>query len=100
MKHKSSKLARAERNRYSIYTDDFNHCYYCKRETKTDKHEVYGGSNRLRSIQNGLVVPLCRMCHGNEGIISLLKIECQKIYELNHSREEFIKLIGRNYIDE
>jgi hypothetical protein len=100
MKQKSNKLAKAERNRYSIYTDDFNHCYYCRKYVTTDKHEVYGGANRLRSIKNGLVVPLCRTCHSNDEIISILKVECQKIYELNHTREEFIKLIGRNYIDE
>lgn len=101
MRNKTNKLAKLEKNRYSIYTKDMDHCYYCRRYSDNlDKHEVYGGSNRIRSIKNGLVVPLCRECHSNEKIITSLRIKCQKIYEKEHSREEFIKLIGKNYIKE
>ena len=42
MKKKSKKLAKLEKNRYSIFTDDYTHCYYCKKYAKTDIHEVYG----------------------------------------------------------
>ena len=63
-----------------------------------DLHEVYGGSNRKRSIKNGLVVPLCRICHSNEEIIQYLRIKLQKEFEKTHSREDFIKLIGKSYI--
>lgn len=76
-----------------------NQCFYCKKQNcRLDLHEVYGGSNRKRSIKNGLVVPLCRECHSNEQIINLLRIELQKEYEKTHSREEFIELIGKSYI--
>ena len=100
MKYKSNKLRKLENNRFSIYTDNFEKCYYCGKTGKMDKHEVYGGANRIRSMQNGLVVPLCRICHSNIEIIENLKIKCQKIYEKEHTREEFIKIIGRNYIKE
>ena len=63
-----------------------------------DLHEVYGGSNRKRSIKYGLVVPLCRICHGNEKIIQYLRIKIQKEFEDTRTREEFIKLIGKSYI--
>ena len=59
-----------------------------------------GGSNRKRSIENGFVTLICRNCHQNEKIIAKLKIKYQKKYEKTHTREEFIKLIGKSYIKE
>lgn len=98
----SNKQNKLEKNRFSIFTDNFNQCYYCKRKIKEnekfDLHEVYGGSNRLRSIKNGLVVPLCRKCHSNEKVINYLRILIQKEFEKTHTREEFIEITGKSYI--
>lgn len=103
IKQKSSKLAKLEKNRFSIITNDLEHCYICtergiKNVPKKDLHEVYGGSNRKRSIENGLVVPLCRKCHEDYEIIKYLKRFVQLEYEENHSREDFINLIGKSYL--
>ena len=40
--------------------------------------------------------------HGKNGheLDLMLKRHCQMAYEKTHSREEFIKLIGRNYLEE
>lgn len=40
--------------------------------------------------------------HGKEGhnIDLWLKRACQRAYEQEYSREEFMELIGRNYLDE
>ena len=74
-------------------------CEYCKKECEhLDAHEIYGGSNRKRSIENGFVVLLCRECHQNEEIIQELRKQYQIRYEKEHTREEFIKLIGKNYL--
>ena len=35
----------------------------------------------------------------NEEIIKQLRIDVQKEYEKEHTREEFIKIIGKSYID-
>lgn len=97
IKKASSKQKQLEKNRFSIFTTNFNKCYYCGNEGKMDLHEIYGGSNRTRSIKNGLVVPLCRLCHSNDEIIQYLRIKLQKEYEKKHSRDDFIKLIGKSY---
>ena len=97
IKKVSRKQKQLEKNRFSIFTDNFNKCYYCGKEGKMDLHEIYGGSNRKRSIENGFVVPLCRICHSNEKIIQYLRIKLQKEYEKKHSRDDFIKLIGKSY---
>lgn len=100
--NKSKKLKQKEQNRYSIFTSNLSICFMCdlegKKVAKSDLHEVYGGSNRQRSIKNGLVVPLCRECHQNEETILKLRKICQEIYELNHTREDFIKLVGKSYL--
>lgn len=99
---KTSKQIKLEKSRYSILTDDLEHCYICrfqgKKVLRDDLHEVYNGANRKRSILNGLVVPLCRRHHQNEEILSELKVATQRMYEVNHTRDEFIKLIGKSYI--
>lgn len=99
IKKVSSKQKQLEKNRYSIFTTNFNKCYYCGKEGKMDLHEIYGGSNRKRSIENGFVVPLCRICHSNEKIIQYLRIKIQKEYEKNHTREDFIKIFGKSLIN-
>ena len=76
-------------------------CENCHRYfDKLDPHEVYGGSNRKRSIRNNFVALLCRECHSNNNVIKELKIKYQKEFEKNHTRDEFIKIIGKNYIKE
>ena len=99
---KTSKQIKLEKSRYSILTNDLEHCYICrfqgKKVLRDDLHEVYGAANRKRSILNGLVVPLCRKHHQNEEILNELKVATQQMYEVNHTRDEFIKLIGKSHI--
>ncbi len=99
IKKKSNKLANMEKKRFSIFTNDLAKCYYCgKRLKKIDKHEVFGGSNRQRSMKNGFVVGLCNECHSDEVVINELRKDLQKEYEKSHSREDFIRLIGKSYL--
>ena len=53
---KTSKQIKLEKSRYSILTNDLDHCYICrfqgKKVLRDDLHEVYGGANRKRSILN------------------------------------------------
>ena len=103
IKNRTNKQVRLEKGRYSIVTDDLKHCYICtkngiKNVAKDDLHEVYGGRNRKRSIKNGFVVPLCRKCHQDNETLKFLQRFIQEEYEKKHTREEFIKIIGKNYL--
>ena len=74
-------------------------CEYChKNSDRLDPHEVFGGCNRKRSINNKFIALLCRDCHNNKKILKELKKKYQREYEKNHTREEFIKLIGKSYL--
>lgn len=98
IKKRSNKLAKLERQRDKNIIKT-GRCDYCHRENKhLDPHEVYGGSNRKRSITNGFVKKLCRKCHSDEEIIKQLRIDTQIEFEKTHTREEFIKIIGQSYI--
>lgn len=98
MKKKSNKLAKLERQRDKDLIKS-GICENCgKYSQRLDPHEVYGGSNRKRSIKYKFIKLLCRECHSNENIINQLRIDTQKEFEKTHTKEEFIKLIGKSYM--
>lgn len=101
IKNKSKKLAKAEKQRFSILTNNLEICYVCGKK-KDHIHEIYKGANRQVSIRNGFCVPLCNKCHtrteNDIEFLRSLQIECQKAFEKIHTREEFMKLTGRNYL--
>lgn len=99
IKKKSKKLAKLERQRDKDIVKE-GICEVCGKYSKRlDPHEVYGGSNRKRSIKSKFVKLICPRCHSNEAIIKQLRIDTQKEYEKTHKRQEFIKLIGKSYIN-
>lgn len=67
---------------------------------------TFGSANRQISIENGFCVGLCHKehnmsndsVHRNRNMNLELKRVYQKEYEKNHTREEFIKLIGKSYL--
>ena len=59
---KSIKLSNLENNRFSIITEDLDHCYLCGRN-KDNLHEVYEGAKRQLSMKYGCVLPLCYQHH-------------------------------------
>ena len=98
MKKKSNKLAYKERKRVSVLTDDIDRCFICGM-FKNDMHEIFGGSNRQKSIEHGLVIPICRLEHSNiKNYEEWLHRIGQKKFEETHTREEFIKEFGKSFI--
>lgn len=90
----------------SILQDE-KECYECGARVNLHEHHVYYSANRKISEKNGFKVWLCGQHHnqsndgvhcGNHSLDLKLKQDCQRAYERTHSREEFIKLIGRSYL--
>lgn len=91
IKQKSNKLAKKEKDRFSILQKEDDKCFVCKRKfEELDKHEAFGGSNRQKSIEWGLVYYLCRKCHSKA---DLDKNTRQMLHDF--AREEFIKIHGK-----
>ena len=65
LRKKSNKLAKMEQERELLFTDDLEHCIICGR-SPINKHEIFGGRNRLNSIKYKLVIPLCTCEHHNQ----------------------------------
>lgn len=107
IKKKSSKLAKLERERQSLFTDDLEHCIICGK-SPVNKHEIfYGSGNRQKSMKYGLVIPLCTCEHHNQ-------VECKGIHFDTQLQDEwhkkgqtkfeevypdlvFIQIFGREY---
>lgn len=84
-------------------------CYFCGKTEGLHEHHVYKGKNRQTSEENGFKVWLCVAHHTNgdyavhggkygKALDQFLQRQCQRMFEETHSREEFITLIGRNYL--
>lgn len=104
MQNKSNKLASLERNRYSVFSNDTKKCYLCGSTYKLTWHEIYSGKNRQNSMKNGLCLRLCLNCHSREQENSQFNDYWHKqgqLYweEFIGSREEFIKVFRRNYLE-
>lgn len=104
MQNKSNKLDSLERNRYSVFSNDTERCYLCGSTYKLTWHEIYSGKNRQNSMKNGLCLRLCLNCHSKEQEDSQFndywRKQGQLYWEENTgSREEFIKVFRRNYLE-
>jgi len=85
-------------------------CFVCHTTLGLHDHHIYFGTARRKiSEKNGFKVWLCYNhhegtygVHGSQGhpLDLELKQTCQKKYEETHSRSEFIRLIGRSYIED
>ena len=64
--------------------------------------KFFGGRNRKKSIEFGLVIPLCRKCHQNiekdKTLTKKLHKVGQKAFEKHYKTENFIKVFGKNYL--
>lgn len=103
MKNKSKKLAKLERNRFSVFTDDLEHCILCGK-TKNDLHELLEGRNRINSIKYGYVIPVCRLCHSqiqnNAEFKNVWTKKVQEHFEGNiGSRDDFLSVFRKNYLE-
>ncbi len=90
-------------------------CYLCIRlhndyryHSVLHEHHIFGGPNRSASEAEGLKAYLCpahhefgpEAVHNNISNMRLLQQDAQKAYEKTHTRQEFMDLIGWNYLDE
>ena len=84
-------------------------CYITGQTNNLHKHHIFfGNPNRKISEDNGFWVYLAGYLHnqssigvhGKDGreLDLMLKQHCQRKYEETHTREEFMKLIGKNYL--
>lgn len=102
MKNKSSKLAKLERERYSVFTDDKDKCIICSSTKNLTWHECFPGRNRQRSMQFGFCLRMCLACHEEnqeDKFFNQLWHDRCRDYWLEHYGDlnGFIKTFGKSY---
>lgn len=94
IKKKSNKLAKLEKDRFSIITNNLEKCYFCPSK-KMELHEAFRGRNRQKSMKWGLVVPICRDCHSkitkDKEFSKTLEETAKKVFIKKYSEEKFIE---------
>ncbi len=84
-------------------------CLVCGTTQGLHEHHVFSGiANRKKSEQHGMKVWLCVKhhtdeksgVHFNKNLNLSIKRMAQRSFEKDHSRDEFIRTFGRNYIDD
>lgn len=82
-------------------------CYICGATENLHRHHVFfGTANRKNSEKYGMVVDLCCPHHNgsnysvhlNHELDVWLKREFQRKFEEEYSREEFMRVFGRNFL--
>lgn len=82
-------------------------CFVCKTKSNLHMHHIfYGTANREVSERNGFKVYLCGYHHNSSSfgvhydkkLDMALKRYAQQLYEQEHTREDFIKLVGKSYL--
>ena len=112
---KTKKKKRRKKHKPSILHTKDGTCYLCMRlhndyriHAYTEEHHVFGGNpNRDRSEAEGLKVYLCpehhrtgpEAVHNNHDNMLMVQQDAQRVFEQTYSRKEFVKLIGRNYLE-
>lgn len=106
---KQMQGARKGSHNYSILQGKSKRCYFTDTETgPLERHHIYFGAGmRQISDKHGFWVWLkpewhrgTQGVHGRDGhkIDLRLKQDCQRKFEETHTREEFMAIIGRNYL--
>lgn len=90
----------------SIITKAKDHCYNCGSSYGIQMHHcMHGTSNRANADKYGLIVPLCSKCHqalhDNDTMLDRWLHEVAQVYfEKLHSREEWMEVFGKNYLED
>ena len=91
----------------SLFTNDFNTCYFTGATSNIEDHHIFGGANRGNSEQYGMVIPLEHTLHNeppfgvhhNAKLDLALKQFAQRTFEnMGHTRTEFTLIFGKNWL--
>ena len=100
---------RRQRHKASILQAKDGRCYLCMmlrsdngRKMYLHEHHIFGGPRRKKSEAEGLKIYLCpehhELIHASNILSMLLKRDAQREYEKTHTRQQFMTLMGKNYL--
>lgn len=101
IKKRTYSLAKAEKERFSIITNNLDKCVICGKK-RANLHEVYYGTGKRQlSIKYGCVIPLCYQCHikiHRDSVLSIIwKVKCQEMFKKAYPNLDFLEIFGKSY---
>jgi hypothetical protein len=92
-----------------MINQDWEPCFFCKQPSEPPHHAFQGNGRRKLCDKYGLIYHLCSRCHrtGPDNVTDhpfgvkdmIIKKDAQKKFERDHgSRDDFIRIFGRNYL--
>ncbi len=101
LKTRTYKQAKLEQNRFSLFSTDTTHCYFCPSINKLTWHEIFRGRNRRNSIKYGLCLRMCIKCHKryqeDKDFNDFWHKKGQAKFEKAYPDLDFVEIFKRNY---
>ena len=101
IKPKSNKLVKLERKRFSLFSMDTNHCYFCHSTHQLTWHEIFRGRNRTNSMKYGLCLRMCLKCHkkyqDDPFFNDFWHKKGQEMFEQTYLNLDFLEIFKKNY---
>ncbi len=100
-RQKSKKMAKLEKNRFSILVSSTK-CCMCPSTTDLTWHEIFRGKNRSNSMKYGLCLRLCYNCHEryqeNKNFNDYWHKQAQIMFIRAYPNLDFLKIFKKNYL--
>lgn len=106
---KPKRKKKRKRHAESILQGERQRCYLCQRNgdvwtRQLERHHViFGRGRRTKAEEDGLTLYLCpehhRRVHRDAELRNMLCAEAQEVYEMTHTREEWMRRYGKCYRD-
>lgn len=95
------KRPKIDPNNPSIIVKDMTHCLLCGKTNNIEWHHVFSNSNRNKSTEYKLIVPLCQRCHQqvhqDYELMHQLRVIGQIAFEKEYPNKDFLSIFHRNY---
>ena len=100
--NQSAKLRKLERNRFSLFTNDIDHCMICNSTYQLTWHEIFDGRNRANSMRYGLCIRICLSCHklkqNDANFNELWHKKGQAMFIKVYPDLDFVNIFKKNYL--
>ena len=101
LKNTTVKRAKLERKRFSVFSKDTKHCYFCSSSFELTWHELFRGRNRQNSMKYGLCLRMCSTCHElyqeDKHFNDFWHVKGQIAFEETYPDLDFVKIFKKNY---
>lgn len=101
LKNTTIKRAKLERKRFSLFSKDTKHCYFCSSGYELTWHEIFRGRNRQNSMKYGLCLRMCSSCHElyqeDKHFNDFWHVKGQATFEETYPELDFVKIFKKNY---